>query len=181
VKVGDRLLNIDSPEAGRFLWKNSQEGFALLNQQGIIQDANPALCALLGYTREELVGKHFTEITSSEDAKADSLKFTQLIEKSIKSYNMQKRWRAKFGQEVPGKLHVKMWFDDVLVWGSVVPYDPYARALLGDVDAEKLLNERLGESLRNVPNFLIKHWKPLLLIFGVISGTISFDFIKSKL
>ena len=45
----------------RALFETTPDGIMILDDRGIYVDLNPAMCAMLGATREELVGRHFRE------------------------------------------------------------------------------------------------------------------------
>lgn len=56
VKETREELNI-SNEFSASLIRNMQDGFSLVDPEGICVDVNPAFCEMLGFAREELVGK----------------------------------------------------------------------------------------------------------------------------
>jgi len=49
--------------------QGSMDGFFIISREGILQEINPALCDMLGYTREELTGTHISQIEVSDFAK----------------------------------------------------------------------------------------------------------------
>ncbi|MEZ5673566.1 MAG: PAS domain-containing protein, partial [Thiotrichaceae bacterium] len=49
--------------------QGSMDGFFIISKEGILQETNPALCNMLGYTREELMGTHISQIEVSDFAK----------------------------------------------------------------------------------------------------------------
>ena len=51
----------------RAVFEESSIGMATASPEGRYLSVNPAFCAMLGYTKEELIGKHFTEITHPDD------------------------------------------------------------------------------------------------------------------
>ena len=53
----------DSEEKYRSLFELSPIGIVILDTKGVIQSCNDAVYELSGYSEEELVGKHFSEIT----------------------------------------------------------------------------------------------------------------------
>ena len=73
-------------------------GIAFVSLQGAWTNVNPALCQLLGYSREELLQMTFQDVTHPDDLAAD-LKYVQkMLSKEIKSYQMEKRYIHKNGQ-----------------------------------------------------------------------------------
>ena len=51
----------------RAVFEESSIGMATSSPEGRYLSVNPAFCTMLGYRKEELIGKHFTEITHPDD------------------------------------------------------------------------------------------------------------------
>ncbi|MBS1139329.1 MAG: sensor hybrid histidine kinase [Proteobacteria bacterium] len=69
-------------------------------------EVNDALCATLGYTRDELTGKTWTELTYPEDLAPDLAQFNRMLAGEINSYAMDKRFIHKDGHPVYTRLAV---------------------------------------------------------------------------
>ena len=69
---------------------------------GGMAEVNDPFCALLGYTREELLGMTFPEFTHPEDLDSDIELYTKLTRGGIPSYCLEKRYIRKDG----GYVHV---------------------------------------------------------------------------
>ncbi|TFF88192.1 MAG: PAS domain S-box protein, partial [Promethearchaeota archaeon] len=52
----------ESEERYRILFKESPYSIVILDSEGIILDANPSIERLIGYKKEELINKHFSDI-----------------------------------------------------------------------------------------------------------------------
>jgi anti-anti-sigma factor len=65
-RVHEELAVRESEERFRLIAELSSEGL-VLTDQGVIIDANTALCELFGYTHEEIIGKSAIELTAPED------------------------------------------------------------------------------------------------------------------
>jgi PAS domain S-box-containing protein len=109
------------PETGRFL------------------RVNDTFCRMTGYSRDELLGLAFTDITHPDDLEGDLDQYRRLLSGEISSYRREKRHRRKDGSVA--------W---VLVAATTLR-DPHGRALrvLGDIldiTGDKLAAERLRES-----------------------------------
>ena len=85
--------NIDDEAAKRSelryrrLFETAQDGILILDfHSGIIQDANPFITNLLGFTREELIGKELWEIGAMVDKTAAITAFTVLKDKGYIRY-----------------------------------------------------------------------------------------------
>ena len=69
-------------------------------------EVNDALCATLGYTREELTRMTWTELTYPEDLAPDQAQFNRMLAGEINSYAMDKRFIHKDGHLVDTRLAV---------------------------------------------------------------------------
>lgn len=81
----------ESENKFRLLFETSPIGLALLDLTGRWLDANPALCALLGYARDELLQRSFQQITHEDDLTADLDQAGRLLAGEIDGYCIQKR------------------------------------------------------------------------------------------
>ncbi|MEH2273491.1 MAG: PAS domain S-box protein [Nostoc sp.] len=63
----------------RAIFERSSIGIGLIDMKAEIVDTNPALCEILGYSREELSGKHFINYISIE--RGDLKRYKQLVSK----------------------------------------------------------------------------------------------------
>ncbi|MEG4322543.1 MULTISPECIES: PAS domain S-box protein [unclassified Microcoleus] len=70
-------------------------------------EVNDALCNLLGYERDELVQKHWLELTHPEDFKANCEKFSQMLAGTIDGYISDKRWLKKDGEIVHTRVSLR--------------------------------------------------------------------------
>src|SRR5690349_21219835 len=86
-------------------------GIAVEDLEGRPLFANPALCAMLGLSEEEMRAKHCCEFSPPEDAKKDWALFEQLRAGAINHYDMQKRFYRRDGSLVWGHLSISL-----LVW-----------------------------------------------------------------
>ena len=163
-----------SSKTAKFMWHTAREGMALVAENGIIKNANPAFCEALGYTDNELQGMHISEITHTEDQEASDTKFKELISGKVKSYTMNKRWRSKFGKEMIGELFARKWHDSVLIYLSLMPWCSSAsttvRAVMDDAADEKSMDELIGRLIRTLPAKAIKSRKFWTYILSALGG-----------
>ncbi|MCR6638588.1 MAG: PAS domain S-box protein [Sporocytophaga sp.] len=79
----------------KILADNPTIGFAFSDERGILIESNEAFYKMLGYQKNELLGRHFKDFTYHEDAKRE----TELIEKifngEINDYQLEKRYISK--------------------------------------------------------------------------------------
>ena len=71
-----------------------------VDAQGRIVLANERLCSILGYTREELVGRTFRDVSHPEDLDASATQRAQLYAGTIAEFTLRKRYLRKDGTTV---------------------------------------------------------------------------------
>lgn len=79
-------------------------GIAITSPQKGWLEVNPRLCALLGYTREELQTKTWAELTHPDDLAADATQFSRALAGHIDAYEVEKRFLRKDGQALWTRL-----------------------------------------------------------------------------
>jgi PAS domain S-box-containing protein len=95
-------------QAGEALRKN-EERFRNYFQLGLIGmvvasperkwiEVNDRLCEILGYSRAELVGKTWDELTHPEDIAPNMAKFDQVLAREAEGFSMEKRFIRKDGE-----------------------------------------------------------------------------------
>ncbi|HVV85451.1 MAG TPA: PAS domain S-box protein [Kofleriaceae bacterium] len=94
--TGDELL--------RAMFESSGLGIALVGEDGRPRRANPALQRMLGYSEAELVTMTFAEFTHPDDVAQDRALFLELIAGLRSSYRLEKRYVARGGRVVWGRL-----------------------------------------------------------------------------
>jgi PAS domain S-box-containing protein len=92
--------------AGAFA--NAPIGMALVSLEGRFIDVNPALCDLLGRSREELSELTFQELTHPDDLEADLSLLEDLIGGRIERYELEKRYLRPDGSVLWGRLYVSL-------------------------------------------------------------------------
>lgn len=85
------------PKILRILWEKCVIGLAEVDLTGKFTKANPAFCAILGYSEAELQKKTWVDITHPEDAQAGSEMLVRLASGEIEEYTVQKRYITKKG------------------------------------------------------------------------------------
>jgi PAS domain S-box-containing protein len=92
----------------RDLFNASPIGIAVENFGGQLLFVNPALCALLGFSEEEMRSKHCVDFSPPEDAAKDWELFQQLRAGAIDHYQLDKRYFRRDGSVVWGSLSISL-------------------------------------------------------------------------
>jgi len=90
----------DSEERFRSMFEGAAIGIGLDDQQGRIVESNPALQAMLGYSREALQNMTFADFTHPDDLTADIELFQEMLAGQRESYQLEKRHLRQDGQIV---------------------------------------------------------------------------------
>jgi PAS domain S-box-containing protein len=109
-------------------------GIAIENLEGQPLFVNSALCAMLGLSEEEMLGKHCVEFSPPEDAAKDWALFEQLRAGSIDHYQIDKRFFRRDGSTVWGRLSISLSKDAT---------PPMVVAMVEDITEKKRTQEDL--------------------------------------
>ena len=96
------------PQLFRNAFNASPIGIAIENMEGQPLFVNPAFCSLLGFSDQELQGKHCVQFSPPEDAEKDWALFQQLRAGLIDHYQLEKRYFRKDGSLVWGHLSISL-------------------------------------------------------------------------
>ncbi|KAJ3053330.1 hypothetical protein HK102_011721, partial [Quaeritorhiza haematococci] len=70
-------------------------------------EVNDEICRILGYTRQELLRKTWSEMTHPDDLAADVAQFDRVMGGEIDGYTMDKRWIRKDGRTIDTTISLK--------------------------------------------------------------------------
>lgn len=84
----------------RSIFERAGLGIALVAPNGRWTSVNEALCAIVGYSQEELASLTFQDITHPDDLESDLSLQQQLVSDEIDHYQLEKRYVRKTGEEV---------------------------------------------------------------------------------
>lgn len=120
-------------------FEHSAAGIALQSPEGFWLEVNPAFCSLVGFSREELVGKSFTEITHAGDIEQSLQQLKRLNAGEISSFRFDKRYLHANGHEVWVRLDVSMVLDDRGCPELIITQ-------ANDITASRQIREQLAEN-----------------------------------
>ncbi|HZR59154.1 MAG TPA: PAS domain S-box protein [Terriglobales bacterium] len=92
----------------RYLFEEASLGIAVEDLEGKLLLANPALCSMLGFSKEELCGMNCSEFTNPQDSQDDWALFQKLRAGLIDRYSLEKRYVRKDGAQIWGRLNVSL-------------------------------------------------------------------------
>lgn len=81
-------------------FNHSALGMALVSTEGKWEEVNKQVCAILGYSKEELLAISFQQITHPDDLALDLQNLQDLIDRKINHYQIEKRYFHKNGHIV---------------------------------------------------------------------------------
>ena len=96
-----------SEERFRNYFKLQSIGIAISSSDKLWLEINEELCNILGYSREELLGRPWTEFTHPDDLEACFELFGRAVAGSVDDYSLDKRFIRKDGSIVHVKLSVR--------------------------------------------------------------------------
>ncbi len=142
----------ESEQRFRYLFEEAPIGIAIENVDGKILFANPALCSILGYDMNEIVGMNCCQFSDVGAEGNDWDQFQELRAGLADTYRVEKRYTRKDGTSIWGRVNVTM----------LRNYDgrqPVVVATVEDISAAKRATAELNElntELRQLTTRLIQ-------------------------
>ncbi len=126
----------------RMLLYNSPVGVSSTDLQGNFLEVNPLLCEIMGYSEEELLGRHYNLFSHPDDQVKNLELSEKLLKNEISSFDLEKRFIRKDGNIV-----------DVLVRAQLIRDEKrkplYQTAVVEDVTVRKKA-EKIQKALYNI-------------------------------
>jgi len=129
----------ESEERFRSVFDHAAVGIGRVALDGRFLEVNEAYAAIVGYTREELLGLRFQDITYRDDIKADVEELAALLAGRIPSYHLEKRYVRGDGNLVWVSLSVGLARD-------ALGRPAYCSVVVEDITARKRAEDALRES-----------------------------------
>jgi PAS domain S-box-containing protein len=111
-KMAEAALR-ESEERYRTLFENAPDGIVVANSESYYIDANVSICRMLGYTREELVGLHASDIVS--ESEIPHIDPALSLIKSKSDYHREWQFRRKDGSDFAAEVIATMMPDGNLL------------------------------------------------------------------
>jgi PAS domain S-box-containing protein len=125
-----------SEERFRGTFENAAVGIAHTHPTGRFLRVNEKFCAIVGYTREELLQRTFQDITYPDDLAASIEPFTAVMRGESPGFGLEKRYLRKDGSLVWAELFVSLQRD-------ALGKPAYAIAVIQDISCRKSLEGEL--------------------------------------
>ena len=172
-------LRRDAEHRWQVTFERSPIGAAIIDTDGIIKQVNDALCSMLGYRRDRLVGTGFAEIAHPEDRGVDQDLFEGLVTGRWDSYETSKRYLHADGHVVYGLLHVGAIRDsDGGVQNIVAQVNDITQAKQAE---DRLAYQALHDTLTGLPNrTLLEQLLQAYLAAGRPTGILYCDLDRFK-
>lgn len=129
----------------RSMFELASVGIARVAENGAWISVNDALCRLVGYHADELMGLTFQDITHPDDLNADLFLLSQLVDDKINHYHIEKRYLRKDGRPIWIDLGVTKKTDEA---GNL----EYFISIIKDIDSQKVAEEQLIALQRDLEN-----------------------------
>jgi|SRR5579862_1880233 len=84
----------------RQLFEEVGLGIKWVTPEGALIEVNRSFCTLLGYERDELLRRHYRDLTHPDDVERDQALFRQLMAGEIPSYSIDKRYLHRQGTPI---------------------------------------------------------------------------------
>ncbi len=102
----------ESEERFRSAMHYSPIGMALVSRSGEYLEVNPALCAIVGYSADELLATGFESITYPDDYPDDVVATQRMLDREVESIRRVKRYRHKDGRIRWAQVNSSLILDD---------------------------------------------------------------------
>jgi PAS domain S-box-containing protein len=90
------------------IFENAPIGMSINSLDGELLKVNKAFCSMLGYSKEELCGMNFAQITHPEDLQKNIGLLKHTLEGMQQKYSIEKRYFSKDGTVIYAQLHVSI-------------------------------------------------------------------------
>ncbi|MGK7940979.1 MAG: PAS domain S-box protein [Crocosphaera sp.] len=144
-----------SEEKFRLLFEKSPTAMALADLEGHLIYVNPALCDLVGYREDELLGQRCYDITHPDDKENEYQLIQQLLSGKIQSVRIEKRYLTQNSQIIDALLQLTLIRDveghPLHLLGQIINITEQKEKTLALQESE----ERLGRIISTISDGLL--------------------------
>lgn len=131
----------------RNTFEQAAVGMAHTGMDGHWLRVNERMCAITGYSREELLARRFQDITHPDDVEANLARARDLLAGKSQTYTMEKRYIRKNGTQI--------WVNLTVALARTPPgAERYFITVVEDISARKLLEQQRSDLLSIVAHDL---------------------------
>ena len=134
-KKSEKILR-ESEKKYREIVETAQEGIWVIDEDDYTTFVNNKLCEILGYTRDEMIGKNIYYFMD-EDAKKIALQSMQKIKKEFTD-QLQFKYISKSGKEVWTHISSNPLYDESGIYNGIL-------SMVTDITDRKKTDEKLGK------------------------------------
>ena len=147
-RVNEQNIIIESlKEDYDSLFEHSQVGIVCLNKDGEFININRKFCDILEYSKEELLGLKFSNITYKDDKNKSINLYSKNQSNQEKSYVLEKRYIKKDGKIVWAEIFINHIFDEN---GNFL----YTLGFVTDISKRKGIQDTLLEQTKTMQLYL---------------------------
>jgi PAS domain S-box-containing protein len=88
------------------IFASTSLGIGIVDLTGQLVEANDALCAMLGYSRQELLAKSFRDISCTEEQPREELLLTAMLQGKLDNYHIEKKYWHRNGHSIDVDINV---------------------------------------------------------------------------
>jgi PAS domain S-box-containing protein len=162
----------DSEERFRGIFEKAAFGVAIADIKGHIIECNPALQLMLGYTKEELYGKSFADITNPDDLSAEQAQAKKMHQDKSSYFEVEKRYIRKNGELVWAHLGVSEVASPNQNKMVIAVVEDITKRKKTEEESQK--NSRKLELLASLTSRLLSHSNPQGLVQEICQDVMNF-------
>ena len=129
----------ESEERYRAVFNNAALGINLADRDGLWIQVNEPLAKMLGYSKEELLGRSCFELTHPDDLEMSKARHEDLLQGRSESYQLQKRYLKKDGTVLWAELSVSAFYNERGDYEATI-------GVIADITERKQAEQALCES-----------------------------------
>jgi diguanylate cyclase (GGDEF)-like protein/PAS domain S-box-containing protein len=135
-------------ERFRLAFEDSAIGMAIEDVEGRYLQVNPALCAMVGYSAEQLLTMRYQDICHPDDIEEPSY-LASLSDGSLRRVSKECRYRRADGEQIWVRVHIGV----IELAGTVAFYTAQIEDITAQKDAEaRLIFQASHDTLTGLPN-----------------------------